>query len=181
MSCLFFPKRFPEHSPDCSVERWARRLIVLGALLASAAASAAAPRAILPFATDTWSELGRSPARPLAVVFSTTDCVHCPQTIDRLAAAIRQSGARVRLAVVVMDGAGQEAALRADRHYRNANLLYAFDGDTLALRYKVNPDWRGLTPYVAFIAAAGAIEFHTGTPPADALRAFLRAPGALAK
>jgi hypothetical protein len=80
----------------------------------------------------------------------------------------------VRLAVVVMDGAGQEKLLRADRHYRHANLLYAFDGDGMALRFKVNPEWRGLTPYVALIPATGETRFHTGSPPADAVRAFLR-------
>lgn len=157
-----------------SLERRVRRLILLGGLLASAGPAFAAPQAILPFAADTWRELLHSPLRPMAVVFTTTDCVHCPGAIDSLAAAIRKSGSRVRLAVVVMDGAGQEDALRKDRHYRWANALYAFDGDTTALRFKVNPDWRGLTPYVALIPAAGAAGFHTGSPPAPALRTFLR-------
>lgn len=155
------------------LERWARRLMVLGALLGWSA-SAAAAAAILPFGADTWSELQRSSARPMVVVFSTTDCTHCPGVIDGLAAAIKKSRSKVRLAVVVMDGAGQEKALRADRHYRNANLLYAFDGDATALRFKVNPDWRGLTPYVALIPAAGEVRFHTGSPPSAAVRAFLR-------
>lgn len=150
-----------------------RLLTLLGGLLAGAAAAAPA-QAVLPFAAETWSELGRSPLRPLAVVFSTTDCVHCPAVIERLADAIRGSRSRVRLAVVVMDGAGQHAALSQDSHYRQAAALYAFDGDAMALRYAVNPDWRGLTPYVALIPAAGATQFHTGAPPPAALRAFLR-------
>lgn len=159
------------------LERRARSAALIGAVFAFAATAVAAPPAVLPFGTGTWGELARSPARPMAVVFSTTDCAHCPQAIDRLADALRQSRSRLRLAVVVMDGAGQEAALRADRHYRRADALYAFDGDAMALRYTVNPDWRGLTPYVAFIAATGAIEFHTGSPPVPALRAFLRSAG----
>ena len=96
------------------------------------------------------------------------------KAIDDLAAAIRKSGSRASLAVVVMDGAGQEDALRADRHYRRAKLLYAFDGEAMALRYTVNPGWLGLTPYVALIPAAGPASFHAGLPPADVLRAFLR-------
>jgi hypothetical protein len=156
------------------LERWARHWVLLGALLASCAPACAAPPPILPFAADTWRELLNSPSRPMVVVFSTTDCVHCPKVIDGLAQEIRKSQSRVRLAVVVMDGAGQEDALRADRHYRRADALYAFDGDAMALRFKVNPDWRGLTPYVALIPVTGAAGFHTGAPAAAVLRTFLR-------
>lgn len=164
---------FPELLPGRCVRRMC--LVVLsGALLASAAAAVAAPAAVLAFGAGTWSELSNSPRRPLAVVFSTTDCTHCPAVIDSLAQEIRNSRSKVRLAVVVMDGAGQEETLRADRHYRNANVLYAFAGDAMALRFTVNPDWRGLTPYVALIPATGAPRFHAGPPPPDVLRAFLR-------
>ena len=161
MSCLSFP------------ERWGRRLALIGVLLAAGTPACATPAAIHPFAADTWRELGQSPLRPLVVVFTTTDCVHCPQAIDSLATAIRRSRSSTRLVVVVMDGAGQEPALRADRHYRKASRLYAFDGDAMALRYTVNPEWRGLTPYVALVPAAGATHFHSGPPPSAALRAFL--------
>ena len=156
-----------------SLERRARLLVLFGGLLASTAPAFAAPRTILPFTADTWADLVHSPSRPMAVVFSTTDCVHCPKVIDSLADAIRKSRSAVRLVVVVMDGAGQEKALRADRHYRKARVLYAFDGDAMALRFKVNPDWRGLTPYVALIPAAGEARFHTGPPSSDAVQAFL--------
>lgn len=156
------------------LERRARLVVLIGGWIASAATAVAAPPAVLPFATHTWGELARSSSRPLAVVFSTTDCTHCPAVIASLADAIRKSRSRVRLLVVVMDGAGQEEALRADRHYRQAAGLYAFDGDAMALRYQVNPAWRGLTPYVALIPATGEAAFHTGAPPAAALQTFLR-------
>lgn len=155
------------------LERGMRFLVLIGGLFISAATAGAAPN-ILPFGMETWSEMGRSPSRPLVVVFSTTDCGHCPKAIESLAREIRQFGAKASLAVVVMDGAGQEAALRADRHYRKASRLYAFDGDATALRYRVNPEWRGITPYVALIPAAGETRFHSGPPPSQALRAFLR-------
>jgi hypothetical protein len=157
------------------LERGMRLLVLIGGLFASAAAAAAgaAPN-ILPFGMETWAELGRSPSRPLAVVFSTTDCGHCPKVIETLAREIRNSRSKARLAVVVMDGAGQEAALRTDRHYRNASTLYVFDGDAVALRFKVNPHWRGLTPYVALVPVAGETSFHSGPPSSSALRSFLR-------
>lgn len=161
-------------SSPFSPERFVRLLVLIGGLFASVATAVAAPASVLPFGMETWKELGLSPSRPMVVVFSTTDCGHCPAVIDRLAQEIRKSRSKVRLTVVVMDGAGQEKALRSDRHYRHANTLYAFDGDGMALRFRVNPEWRGLTPYVALIPAAGETRFHTGLPPADALRAFLR-------
>lgn len=156
------------------LERRVRFLVLIGGLFVYVATAVAAPPTVLGFGTGTWGELVHSPQRPLAVVFSTTDCGHCPAVIAGLAQEIRRSRSKVRLAVVVMDGAGQEKALRADRHYRHANLLYAFDGDAMALRFKVNPEWRGLTPYVALIPATGAPRFHAGSPPPDVVRAFLR-------
>ena len=157
-----------------SPERRARLLFLIGGLFASVATAFAAPVNVLPFGMETWKELGLSPSRPLVVVFSTTDCGHCPAVIDSLAQEIRKSQTKARLTVVVMDGAGQEKLLRADRHYRHADFLYAFDGDGMALRFKVNPEWRGLTPYVALIPVTGAPRFHTGAPPPDVVRGFLR-------
>jgi hypothetical protein len=156
--------------PDFSRHR-ARHLLAAAALLAPAAACAA-PAAVQPFASQTWSELQRA-ARPQVVVFSTTDCSHCPAVIDGLAASLRKSTLKPRLVVVVMDGAGQEAELLADRHYRQADALHAFAGDAVSLRYRVNPDWRGLTPYVVLLPAGAAPRYFNGAPPAGALRAFL--------
>lgn len=156
------------------LERRVRPLAVLAALLAPIAPAGAAPQAVLGFGANTWRELAHTKGHPRVVVFSTTDCVHCPRVIDELAATMRQSNSRARLAVVVMDGAGQEADLIKDRHYRGAHALYAFDGDAQALRHTVNPDWRGLTPYVALIPAKGTARFHAGSPAAHVLREFLR-------
>ena len=156
-----------------------RSLVAVGMIVLGAAHVAAAPAtpAVLPFDGGTWQALTRAPQRPLAVVFSSTDCSHCPKVIDDMAAAIRKSRNKAQpgaqLIVVVMDGARQEAALRTDPHTRNAQRLYVFTDDPQALRYTVNPDWRGLTPYVALIPLQGAPRFYTGAPPAAALAAFL--------
>ena len=152
--------------------RMRRCALLLGLLAAAVPPAAAATPGVLPFGADTWRELERSPARPMAVVFSTTDCTHCPKVIDQLAGEIRKARSDARLVVVVMDGAGQEQELIKDRHYRKAQALYAFDGDAQALRYAVNPAWRGLTPYVALISAKGTTSFHSGAPSPEALRAF---------
>jgi hypothetical protein len=146
----------------------------LAVLLISATPVAAAPQSVLAFGADTWSKLKQSPQIPSVVVFSTTDCTHCPRVIDEMAAALRTAKTKARLIVVVMDGAGHENALRKNPHYRHARDLYAFDGDEVALRYSVNPEWRGLTPYVALLPVKGEARFHSGSPPADAVRTFLK-------
>lgn len=143
-------------------------------LLVLSSGALAAPGGVQAFGVDTWSNLQRSAVRAQAVVFTTTECVHCPAVIDRLAAALGKAPRRVGLAVVVMDGREQQAALLGDRHYRLADRLYAFDGDALALRYRVNPEWRGLTPYVVLLPANGPARYFNGAPPAAALQAFLQ-------
>lgn len=156
------------------LERVLRRLLLPGALLAAAASAVAAPPALPAFTASTWRELQQSPQRPLLVLFSSIDCVHCPTAIDSLSAALGESRARTRLVVVVMDGAGEEEALRANPHYRRAQRLHVFAGDAMALRHQIDPGWRGITPYVAMIPAAGAVHFHAGVPAAETVRDFMR-------
>jgi hypothetical protein len=141
-------------------------------LLACEAPTFAAPATVQQFDSQTWLSVQRSRNRPQAVVFSTTDCSHCPAAISKIAAALDKSPSKPRLAVVVMDGQGQEFTLRTDKHYRVADALYVFDGDAVHLRYGVNPDWRGLTPYVVLLPTSGAPRYFNGVPPAEALRAF---------
>lgn len=154
-------------------ERRMRILILFGALLTAVMQALAAPQAVLPFTARTWADLEQAATRPMVVVFSTTDCAHCPKVIDDLADAIGKSHSRIRLVVVVMDGAGKGKALHADPHYRKAKELYVFADDDMKLRYSINRDWRGLTPYVALIPPDGAPSFHVGYPSSDALPAFL--------
>lgn len=152
------------------------RFSVFALVVASSCASQAAPEFVKSFDKSTWTELTHSSSRPSVVVFTTTDCSFCPDVIDALAKDIRQQGkARAKLIVVVMDGAGQSSALLKNVHYRRADGLYAFSGQDLALRYSVNPDWRGLTPYVAMLPKNGASQFVTGQPSAVEMNGFLAA------
>jgi len=127
--------------------------------------SIGAPNIVKDFDKATWTQMTTSLPKPSVVVFTTTDCSFCPAVIDALARDLRQKGkTRANLLVVVMDGAGQADALLANDHYRRADSLYAFSGQDLALRYSVNPEWRGLTPYVALLPRKGAPRFVTGQP-----------------
>lgn len=160
--------------PDTS-----RRLrSALTGLLATVAlaAQAAPPRAVEPFDGNTWPALQAQTSRPAAVVFTTTDCAHCPAVIQGLARTLQQRHLPARLMVVVMDQAPGEndAALLADAHYRVADQLLAFDGQAAALRYGVNPQWRGVTPYVALLAPKAPARTVTGPPSQSDLDAWVR-------
>ena len=47
-----------------------------------------------------------------------------------------------------------------------------------ALRHAVDPSWRGVTPWVALIAADGSVSFGGGTPTRDRLDAWSKGAGA---
>ncbi len=147
-------------------------LLAVGSLGPATAAAPATSTAIQAFTAERWQQL-LSTERPAAVVFSTTDCAYCPAAIDTLAKELRASRRKAKLMVVVMDGAGQEAVLRKDPHYRHADRIYVFEGNPTALRYAVDPQWRGMTPYVALIARPGEPAFFIGTPKREVLAAAL--------
>lgn len=122
---------------------------------------------------STWTLLLDSAPRPLAVVFTTTDCEYCPATIEEIARQIRAQGSKAGLAVVVMDAAAGSAAL-SSRHYAKADRIYVFaKGESDRLRYVIDPEWRGVTPYTVLVDRAGALHRFVGTPPAGALSRLL--------
>lgn len=157
------------------------RELALGlALAVQAVAVGAAPQAVEAFTADTWPALQAGLKAPLAVVFTTTDCGHCPAAIEHLAARLHRHGGGARLAAVVMDAApgADDAPLLATPHYRVADRLFAFDGQAAALRYRANPAWRGVTPYVALLAPGRPARWVTGEPSPDEVRAWLDASAA---
>lgn len=116
------------------------------------------------------------------VLFSTTDCAHCPAVLSGLAQQIDQRKAktqgRASLVAMVMDAAPghDDAALITNAHYRSADRLLAFSDPAPALRYAVDPHWRGVTPFLAFLSPRLAPVFVTGPPTPAQVAAWLRAP-----
>jgi hypothetical protein len=149
----------------------------LGAAVAVGAATAchAAPLEVEAFDAQAWQALqastGNSGAKGTAVVFTTTDCAYCPAVLQQLAKEIRQRRLNATLVAVVMDLApGQDDALLLnDPHHRDVDRLLAFSGQAAALRHAVNPAWRGVTPYVVFLAKGAAPRWVTGPPPPQAV------------
>lgn len=151
--------------------RWLPAVRALAAVLFAGAfhsAAVTAPARVEPFDGGTWRALQAEPATASVVVFSTTDCAHCPAVLERLSQEIARGRLKARLIGVVMDRSPGEddAALLAGRHYRRAQRLFAFDGPAQALRYGVDPRWRGVTPFVAYLAPGRPPRTVVG-PPSD--------------
>ncbi len=146
------------------------------ALVLTAAPSMSAPKGVRTFDKATWAQMKRELPRPSVVVFTTTDCAYCPAVIEALAVDVKKGPQKANLVIVVMDGAEQPEAMAADKHYRKGDAMYTFDGSAMALRYSVNPDWRGMTPYVAMLGRAGEPKFAIGRPSKAELAALLGKP-----
>lgn len=145
--------------------------LLLAAVLVNAPASAA-PREMERFDASTWSRLKQSP-EPSAVVFTTTDCVHCPGAIDRLSREIARRGMKASIVAVVMDpvDSGDDALLH-DVHYRQVDRLFVFAGQAASLRYGVDPRWRGVTPYIVLLGPGTAPLMRAGPPAQELLDAW---------
>ncbi len=134
----------------------------------------AAPQSVEPFGLRTWMSLQRQLDRPAVVVFSTTDCSHCPATIAAVDAERRRlsSPPWPPLVVVVMDvqpTSEAGAALLKNPRYASVDRLMAFDDQPAALRHEVDPRWSGVTPLVGmFIPGRPVPEMTLGTPSAQA-------------
>ena len=75
---------------------------------------------------------------------------------------IKDKKKKIYLSVVVMDGASQLEYLLSTPHYLLADRLFVFDGQSSAIRYGINPSWRGLTPYVALLSGKGEVKYSLG-------------------
>ena len=127
------------------------------------------------FNQQTWRRMQKELPRPTAVIFSTTDCGHCPAIIAAMAEQIKTRKLQVPLIVVVMDGDGQ-ADLLQEPHYQAVNRLFVFKGASAALQFGVSPNWRGVTPYIALLPGAGELKLVMGKPSALEMETWLRKP-----
>lgn len=145
--------------------------LLVPALPARAATTA---RRVEAFDTRTWAALQAGLKGPAAVVFTTTDCTHCPVVIRQLGGQLSQG--RATLMAVVMDQApgDDDAGLLADAHYAPAQRLLAFDGQAPLIRHGIDPRWRGVTPFVVLLAPGLPPRTVTGPPSAEDVAAWLK-------
>lgn len=149
----------------------ARRWALLGGLLLVTTRVSALPR-LEDFTQTTWQQWLRELPRPAIVVFSTTYCPTCPQVFSDLADSVHKAGTGVPLITVVMDADGRRD-LPHLKHYRRADRIFVFRGQEAALRFSVDRQWRGVTPYIALFGPEGPPRMIAGKPDADALRTIL--------
>jgi thiol-disulfide isomerase/thioredoxin len=152
---------------------------MVGLMSALSMNATAAPRVVEPFDNARWAALKADIKRPTAVVFTTTDCAHCPAVIKALASDARVTRAKGGLVAVVMDVAPGEAdaALLKNAHYKPVDQLMAFSGQAPALRHAVNPTWRGVTPYIALLRPGEPPLWVVGPPTRTDIDAWM-APAA---
>lgn len=143
-----------------------------GLLLAFFLFSHIAQAATLDFTTQSWNRFVQQ-NKAAIVVFTSTDCSHCPAVVEALHQQLQngKQGHRVPLHLVVMDGADEPEALQHG-HYSLADQLWVFQGNSAALQYSVNSKWRGITPYIALVSQQQA-EFILGKPDRARLQDWL--------
>lgn len=150
-----------------------RFMICTSVLALASLACSAAPATVESFDKSSWSALQRSEV-PTIVMFTSVSCVHCPGALARLSAKRKAAASRIRLVVVSID-AENDAALIADPHYLPADRLLVFRSSAPALQFSVNPDWRGMTPYLAYLNGQGEASFVLGEPQDSVLARWLKA------
>ncbi len=136
--------------------------------------SYAATSLVEPFDQATWRSLIGKQEQPALVIFTSVTCMHCPAAIKRLAAKRSAIASHVPLYVVSIDGESN-ATLLQDPHYAPADRLFLFRGRSQVLQFSVNPEWRGMTPYVGYIDSRGDARFSLGEPKDALLSEWLRA------
>jgi hypothetical protein len=145
----------------------------IGSLVLLCAQVFAAPTAVEAFDKTTWSSILSNHRQPAMIVFSSVSCTHCPGAIERLAARRAASQSTTGLYVVLMDSEDDVTAL-ASPHHRLADRLFAFRGRAQSLQYAVNPEWRGMTPYIAYVDGKGGVRFVLGEPDERTLVSWLK-------
>jgi hypothetical protein len=124
-----------------------------------------APLTLHAFDAQSWAALQRQLPRPAIVVFTTTDCAHCPAVVEKIDQIRRGRQPQAMLVTVVMDIGPDDADQLESPHYRLADRVMAFDGEAVRLRYGVDPRWIGVTPYIALLPnGAAKPKFVMGAP-----------------
>ena len=147
--------------------------LLAGISLLGSADSFAAPPTVESFDATTWKHLQQELPRPAVVVFTATYCASCPALLAHMAKQLQERGIKTPIVAVVIDEADKHELLTSE-HYRLASRLFLFDGNEVALRYEVDPRWRGITPYVALMPAHGKSVFVSGTPTDEQLSVWSR-------
>ena len=137
-----------------------RSLLLSISLSLAHMALAAAPTET--FEAGTWPRLQREVREPTWVVFSASDCAHCPGLIARL----QQQHPQVPLWRVETDAGESAEAATTARHFSFGG------GNALALRHSIDPHWRGMTPYLALLRPGQTPLFALAQPSPAQLRAL---------
>jgi hypothetical protein len=156
-----------------SASRVARHLALAFSIALPVCGFTAAPAGWEPFTAATWKSWTVPGLKPAAVVFTTTDCEHCPAVIAELRQRIESMPQpRPLLRVVVTDAGNLTPVTSAARWYAMADERRVFEGNELAVRYAISPRWRGETPFVALLSPRSTPSLFVGHPAATEMDAW---------
>lgn len=133
----------------------------------------AAPQSVEGLDQAGWRQLVTQVAVPSIVIFTSETCAYCPGAIARIGASLAALRSRTQLLIVSVDG--DDAVLLHEGRYASANRLFVFRGKLQAMQYAVNPAWRGMTPYMAYLSPKAPPRFVLGEPDAKTLQGWVAA------
>lgn len=144
---------------------WGRLLLAAAVGLFSPLGSAT-PTEVEAFDGSRWSQLRETLKRPTLVVFTATYCPTCPAAFQQVQRTVQQHRLPVDVLGVVIDRAPGEddRTLLSTPYLRATQRLFAFDGTPAALRYSVDPQWRGVTPYMVMLTPGAPPRSVVGPP-----------------
>lgn len=145
---------------------------VVAACMLAAPALAVPPERVEHFEAATWERLQADLPRPSAVVFTATYCATCPAVLAKLADKLAEHDVRAEVIAVVTDEA-EDRELLDSGHYERATRLFLFADNEASLRYRIDPRWRGVTPYIALLPVSGKPIFAAGSPSDAQIAAWL--------
>jgi thiol-disulfide isomerase/thioredoxin len=136
----------------------------------------AAPSAVEAFDVAQWTTLKTQVQRPTVVVFTATYCPSCPAAFEQITRAVAQQRLGLDVVGVVMDRApgDDDATLLKTPYYQGTQRLMAFDGPAATLRHAVDPQWRGVTPFLVVLKPGHAPRTWVGPASAKQLQAWTR-------
>lgn len=130
---------------------------VMPSLISGAGNLASGTQTINAFTAETWSQMLKTIPRPAVIMFTSSDCTHCPGTLKNLRRIREEQRLKWSLSIVQIDEEAYDFGDANDARWR-------FAGNIQRLQYSVNPKWRGITPYIVLLHSDGGTEFILGAP-----------------
>ncbi len=127
-------------------------------------ATAENTQTVKPFTHETWESVLKNGKRPSVWVFTASDCTHCPAVIKQLIEYRKHKKLSFALMVVQTNEGDVKKPVKLKSNIKVGDHLYQFSGQKQRIQYSINPQWRGIVPYVVMLPNQGGIQYTMGLP-----------------